>query len=120
MHETVKHDHKKWATEKLNTGLEYLGRKLLPEAAEAFKEAIEFYTGETLAHYFLGKIYAFGIDDTVVLVDYPLAIKHLNLAMRYSKDQITTKRDMALLYADAAANLARVYYLNAKLEEVDQ
>lgn len=120
LHETVKNDYKKWANEKLNTGMEYLGKKLLPEAAEAFTDSIGFYKVEPLAHYFLGKIYAFGIDDTTVLVDYPSAIEHLKLAMRYSKDQVESNRDMALLYADAAANLARAYYLYAKLDEVNE
>lgn len=120
LHETIKNEYRTRADELINLGLDCLNKNLLVEAADFFEKAIEKVQIDPLPHFLLGKIYAFGVDvdKEKNLVNFPKASEHMKLTLRYCKNDIATKRDVALMYAEAASILAKVYYLQAKLEEV--
>lgn len=120
LHQTAQNPLQTQARELFTRGLQSYSKQLLPEAHDDFLLAIEKHKTEPMSHFFLGKIYLYGVSDNDNLVDYDKGIEELKLALRYTKPDIGKERQIALLYAEISKHLAKAYYLKAKLEEVLQ
>lgn len=118
LHETAKHPLQTEARELFNRGVKSYSRQLLTEAKEDFLISIEKHKTEPLAHYFLSKIYLFGINDDENLIDIDKGIAELKLAQRYTKPDLGKERQVDLFYAEILKSLANAYYMKAKFEEV--
>lgn len=98
------------AREFYNIGCERLSKGLLDKALEAFIQAENKNDTDFFTQFHIGKLYLYGIDDDDNVLDLEKAKKHLLLASRFAKAEITVDPSFARFAAEALLHASIAIY----------
>lgn len=98
------------AREFYNIGCERLSKCLLDKALEAFIQAENKNDTDFFTQFHIGKLYLYGIDDDDNVLDLEKAQKHLLLASRFAKAEITVDPTFARFAAEALLHASIAIY----------
>ncbi|MBU2447523.1 MAG: hypothetical protein KJ666_18375 [Bacteroidetes bacterium] len=110
IHRTLESPTLTQAREFYNIGCERLSKGLLDKALEAFNEAEKKNDTDFFTQFHIGKLYLYGIDDDDNVLDLEKAKKHLLLASRFAKAEITVDATFARFAAEALLHASIAAY----------
>ena len=110
IHKTLKSPMLTQAREFYNIGCERLSKGLLDKALEAFIQAENKNDTDCFTQLHIGKLYLYGIDDDNNILDLEKAKKHLLLASRFAKAEITVDPTFARFAAEALLHASIAIY----------
>lgn len=110
IHKTLKSPMLTQAREFYNIGCERLSKGLLDKALEAFIQAENKNDTDFFTQFHIGKLYLYGIDDDDNVLDLEKAKKHLLLASRFAKAEITVDPSFARFAAEALLHASIAIY----------
>lgn len=110
IHKTLESPTLTQAREFYHIGCERLSKGLLDKALDAFTEAEKKNDTDFFTQFHIGKLYLYGIDDDDNVLDLQKAKKHLLLAARFAKAEITVDSTFARFAAEALLHASIAIY----------
>lgn len=121
IHKTLKSPLLTQAREYLNIGIERLSRGFLDKSLESFLEAEKKNDMDFIVQMQIGKIYLYGKDENVDLVNLSEAEKHLKLAARYAEAEISFYPEIYKLCSECYLHASIACYIQGnELFETDK
>lgn len=118
IHKTLESPTLTQAREYYNIGCERLSKGLLDKALEAFLESQKKNDTDFFTQFHIGKLYLYGIDDDDNVVNLEEAKKHLLLAARYAKAELSVDQNFARFAAEALLHASISVYARLGNEDV--
>jgi len=100
MHQTLQSPIQTRARELYNIGCTLAGKGLFDKALESLHKSEAVYDADYFTQLRLGYLYLFGVNDECNVVNLQKATKHLRLASRYAKANISSDDDFIRLTAE--------------------
>jgi len=110
IHNTLKNPTLTQAREFYHIGCERLSKGLLDKALEAFIEAEKKDNADFFIQFQIGKLYLYGIDEDDNLLDLQKAKRHLLIASRFAKAEISVDPTFARFAAEALLHASIATY----------
>lgn len=110
IHKTLESPTLTQAREFYHIGCERLSKGLLDKALEAFTEAEKKNNTDFFTQFHIGKLCLYGIDDDDNVLDLQKAKKHLLLAARFAKAELTVDSRFARFAAEALLHASIAIY----------
>lgn len=101
IHETLKHPLLTEAAELREIGLRRFSNGLFDKALEAFLYSERKYDTDFVVQYHIGKLYLFGKDEDIDLIDYDKAKKYFKNAARYANAEIEKLPEVSFKIAES-------------------
>lgn len=118
IHKTLESPTLTQAREFYNIGCERLSKGLLDKALEAFLEAEKKNDTDFFTQFHIGKLYLYGADEDDNIVNLASAKKHLLLAARYAKAEITVDSNFSKFAAEALLHASISVYAQLGENEI--
>ncbi len=110
IHKTLESPTLTQAREYYHIGCERLSKGLLDKALEAFLEAQKKNDTDFFIQFHIGKLYLYGVDEDDNILNLIEAKKHLLLAARYAKAEISIDQNFAKFAAEALLHASIAVY----------
>ena len=89
------------AQELFRQAYRFMEQELLAEAVNYLTRGISEYDVDFVAHYHLGLLYLYGLNDDDDVIDLPTAVHHFRLSARYARPMVTQIDDAVRYQGEA-------------------